>query len=77
MAPGAEPMPALPAWLVDLQNKGLGIPGLPGSDKSQEKDVRWVNDFVDKLAVAIALRDWEEAVSLVEQGGDRSSKCPP
>ncbi|KAG9046017.1 exocyst complex component exo84 [Tulasnella sp. UAMH 9824] len=77
MAPGSEPMPALPAWLVDLQNKGLGIPGLPGSDKSQEKDVRWVNDFVDKLAVAIALREWEEAVSLVEQGGDRSSECPP
>ncbi|KAG8947884.1 exocyst complex component exo84 [Tulasnella sp. 424] len=68
MALGAEPMPALPAWLVDLQNKGLGIPGLPGSDKTQEKDLRWVSDFVDKLAVAIALREWEEAVSLVEQG---------
>lgn len=68
MAVGAEPMPALPAWLADLQNKGLGIPGLPGGDKSQEKDMRWVSDFVDKLAVAIALREWEEAVSLVEQG---------
>lgn len=64
-------MPALPAWLVDLQNKGLGIPGLPGSDKTQQKDLRWVSDFVDKLAVAIALREWEEAVSLVEQGRER------
>lgn len=55
-------MPALPGWLADLQAKGLdGI-------ERQEKDTRWLNDYVDKLAVAIALREWEESVSLIEQG---------
>ncbi|KAG8901555.1 exocyst complex component exo84 [Tulasnella sp. 403] len=70
MAAGAEPMPALPNWLADLQAKGLG-----GGDKKEEKDARWVGDFVDKLAVAIALREWEEAVSLVEQA--QAITAPP
>lgn len=59
---GAEPMPALPSWLADLQSKGVG------GDKKEEKDIRWVGDFVDKLAVSIALREWEEAVGSIEQG---------
>lgn len=62
MAFGAEPMPELPAWMADIQSKGLG------GDKKEEKDLQWVSDFIDKLAVSIALREWEEAVSLIEQG---------
>jgi hypothetical protein len=33
-----------------------------------EADARWVGEFSDELTVAIALRRWEEAVSLVEKG---------
>ena len=70
MAGGADPMPSLPSWLADPQAKGLG------ADKNEEKDARWVGDFVDKLAVAIALREWEESVSLVEQGKLHLVKLP-
>lgn len=63
LAFGADAMPTLPAWLADMQSKGVG--GAP----KEEKDLRWVSDFVDKLAVAIAQREWEEAVALIEQSG--------
>ncbi len=33
-----------------------------------ERDTRWVGDFADQLTVAIALREWDTAVDLVEQG---------
>jgi hypothetical protein len=33
-----------------------------------ERDARWVGEFADELTVAIALREWDQAVSLVEQG---------
>ncbi|KAG9032178.1 exocyst complex component exo84 [Tulasnella sp. JGI-2019a] len=56
-----NPMPSFPAWLADLQSQGI-----PGVQKD-EKDLRWVSDFVDSLAVAIAQREWEEAVGLIEQ----------
>lgn len=39
------------------------------SAASERKDPgRWNNDFVDELAVCIALRQWDEAVTLVEKG---------
>ncbi|KAG8879593.1 exocyst complex component exo84 [Tulasnella sp. 331] len=61
LAFGADAMPTLPAWLADMQSKGVG--GAP----KEEKDLRWVSDFVDNLAVAIAQREWEEAVALIEE----------
>jgi len=33
-----------------------------------ERDARWIDDFADQLTVAIALREWDTAVDLVEQG---------
>jgi exocyst complex component 8 len=33
-----------------------------------ETDARWVGEFADELTVAIALRKWEQAVSLVQDG---------
>lgn len=36
---------------------------------SERKDPgRWNNDFADELSVCIALRDWDQAVSLIEKG---------
>ncbi|CEH13714.1 Exocyst complex subunit [Ceraceosorus bombacis] len=36
---------------------------------TEKKDPgRWINDFSDELAVAIALREWGDAVSMVEKG---------
>jgi hypothetical protein len=41
--------------------------GTSAQDKT-EGDARWISDFADRLTVAIALREWEQAVSLVEEG---------
>ncbi|KAG8962931.1 exocyst complex component exo84 [Tulasnella sp. 419] len=60
---GVEPVPALPAWLADLQNSGLQV-----GPSREEQDARWVSDFTDNLAVAIAMHQWDEAVRLVEEG---------
>ncbi|KAN0061879.1 exocyst complex component exo84 [Thecaphora frezii] len=48
------------------------------SAASERKDPgRWNNDFADELAVCIALREWEEAVSLVERGKSVLSTYSP
>ncbi|MCO5589739.1 hypothetical protein L7F22_043707 [Adiantum nelumboides] len=55
---------------VDTLRRG----GVSSSDDSSgrggnEKDLnRWLSDFSDQIAVAIALREWGEAVDLVEKG---------
>lgn len=39
------------------------------SAASERKDPgRWNNDFADELSVCIALREWEQAVTLIEKG---------
>ena len=58
--------PTTPDWLYELSQKGPGD-GSSAKEKA-ERDGRWVGDFADELTVAIALREWEKAVSLVEQG---------
>ena len=35
---------------------------------ADSKDLRWIDDFGDELTMAIAMRDWEEAVQQVEKG---------
>jgi exocyst complex component 8 len=57
-------MPALPDWLGAVAARE----GLDGAKEKAERDARWVGDFADDLTVAIALRQWDEAVSLVESG---------
>jgi len=55
----------MPDWMTDLvQKSGMG----PSSQDKAEGDARWAGDFADRLTVAIALREWEQAVSLVEEG---------
>ena len=41
----------------------------PGSKERAERDARWIGDFSDDLTVAIALRKWDHAVTLVGEGG--------
>ena len=55
----------MPDWMTDL----VQIPGMGQSAQDKaEGDARWAGYFADKLTVAIALREWEQAVSLVEEG---------
>lgn len=76
--------PALPSSFSNLS-----ISSLPGSRTSvldlgrrststdaPGADMKWVDDFGDELAVAIALQDWEEAVRLVEKGLSSSVNMP-
>ena len=61
----------MPEWVADLASKGGDIPGIDsdlGAKQKAERDARWVADWADDLTVAIALREWEKAVKLVEEG---------
>ncbi|KAF9792511.1 hypothetical protein BJ322DRAFT_1116121 [Thelephora terrestris] len=65
-----EKLPSMPDWMAELTQKpGVGT----GAQDKTEGDARWVSDFADRLTVAIALREWEEAVSLVEEGESKPS----
>ncbi|KAF8531522.1 Cullin repeat-like-containing domain protein [Gautieria morchelliformis] len=70
--PDSELMPSLPDWLGEIGARE----GLDGAKVKAEQDSRWVGDFSDDLTVAIALRQWDEAVALVESGEKRLSKTP-
>lgn len=35
---------------------------------ADSKDLRWIDEYGDELTMAIAIRDWEESVKLVEKG---------
>ena len=60
-----EKLPSMPDWMADLtQKSGVGS----GAQDKAEGDARWISDFADRLTVAIALREWEQAVSLLEEG---------
>jgi len=57
--------------MADLANKAGDIPGIDsdlGAKQKADHDARWVADWADDLTVAIALREWEKAVKLVEEG---------
>lgn len=53
---------------------GIGNPGHPlsavGLSMTDSKDLRWIDEYGDELTMAIAIRDWEESVKLVEKGDD-------
>jgi hypothetical protein len=53
--------------MSDLAERAGDAMGTDAKEKA-ERDVRWVGDWADELTVAIALREWEKAVGLVEQG---------
>ena len=62
----SDKMPAIPEWLADL-NQRSGGDGSSAKEKA-ERDAIWVGEWSDDLTVAIALKEWDKAVSLVEQG---------
>jgi hypothetical protein len=58
-------VPPVPDWMTDLvQHTGMN----DSAKEVAERDARWIGDFADQLTVAIALREWDTAVDLVEQG---------
>jgi len=48
-------------------NQRSGVDNLGTKDKA-ERDARWVGEWSDDLTVAISLKEWEKAVTFVEQG---------
>ncbi|KAF9653216.1 hypothetical protein BDM02DRAFT_3087985 [Thelephora ganbajun] len=68
-----EKLPSMPDWMADLaQRPGMGQ---SAQDKA-EGDARWAGEFADRLTVAIALREWEQAVLLVEEGESKLAAIP-
>jgi hypothetical protein len=55
--------------------KSGDVPPLPGMRSSvvetDEADLDWLATFEDDLTMAIAVRDWEQAVKLVKRGQSR------
>ena len=56
------PVPDFLAHLVDKSDVGSS------AKEKSERDARWIGDFTDELTVAIALRNWDQAVNLVGEG---------
>ncbi|KAG5635916.1 hypothetical protein H0H81_009678 [Sphagnurus paluster] len=70
---------AMPDWMSDLAKGGGEIPGMEvegGAKEKAERDARWVGEWADDLTVAIALREWDKAVSLVEEGKSKLATTP-
>lgn len=67
-------MPSLPAWLSSMAPPSLADGG--DSKTKSEQDARWIDNFSDKLTVAIALKEWDEAVQLVEEGEKKQTTIP-
>ncbi|KAK1232134.1 exocyst complex component exo84 [Marasmius sp. AFHP31] len=65
-------------WMADLAARA-GETSSPASDAKQkaERDVRWTSEWADDLNVAIALKEWDKAVKLVEEGKARLAITPP
>ncbi|OAX39543.1 hypothetical protein K503DRAFT_655078, partial [Rhizopogon vinicolor AM-OR11-026] len=70
-----DKMPPLPDWMAELARKA-GVDGDTSARDKSERDARFVSDFSDDLTVAIALRSWERAVELVEEGRTKISSIP-
>lgn len=61
---------------VDIESSGALLSTDAGVQRANAQDVQtlapWFDSLIDDLAVHIALRQWEEAVGLVEQGKSRA-----
>lgn len=73
MAFSGDAVPPVPTWMAELV--GQTEMGSTAKEKA-ERDGRWISDFCDELTVAIALREWDRAVGLVEQGEAQLPKMP-
>ncbi|KAI0640292.1 hypothetical protein C8Q77DRAFT_1153163 [Trametes polyzona] len=69
-----EGVPPLPDWMADIASKS-GELGASAKEKA-ERDARWIGDWSDELTVAIALREWDRAVALVEEGEAKLAVMP-
>lgn len=56
---------------------GGGVAAVASNSADKKDPSRWLNDFADELAVTIALREWGDAVSLVEKGHTVLSTSSP
>jgi hypothetical protein len=70
-----DKVPPLPDWMAELARKA-GVDGDTSAQDKSESDARFISDFSDDLTVAIALRSWERAVELVEEGRAKVSSMP-
>lgn len=70
-----DKVPPLPDWMAELARKA-GVDGDTSARDKSESDARFISDFSDDLTVAIALRSWERAVQLVEEGRAKVSSIP-
>ncbi|KAJ8579966.1 hypothetical protein M405DRAFT_938947 [Rhizopogon salebrosus TDB-379] len=70
-----DEMPPLPDWMAELA-RSAGIDGDTSARDKSERDGRFVSDLSDDLTVAIALRSWERAVDLVEEGRAKVTSIP-
>ncbi|KAI0779029.1 hypothetical protein BD413DRAFT_632875 [Trametes elegans] len=75
LAYGGEGIPPMPEWMADLASQS-GELGASAKEKA-ERDARWIGDWSDELTVAIALREWDRAVALVEEGEGQIAVKPP
>ncbi|KAJ8701873.1 exocyst complex component exo84 [Pleurotus ostreatus] len=66
--------PPMPDWMAELSEKA-GEGSSMARDKA-ERDNRWVSEWSDDLSVSIALKEWDKAVGLVEEGKAKSSVTP-
>lgn len=62
----------MPDFLSELANQADMD---PSSKEKAERDARWMGDFSDDLTVAIALRKWDHAAALVEEGSFVPDMC--
>ncbi|KAH8119727.1 hypothetical protein DFH11DRAFT_1556163 [Phellopilus nigrolimitatus] len=59
-------------WMSELALKA----GVGGAKEKADKDAVWIGELTDGLTVAIALREWDKAVSLVEEGEVKKATTP-
>ncbi|TDL19395.1 hypothetical protein BD410DRAFT_774042 [Rickenella mellea] len=68
----SDAMPSVPDWMKEFAPGGGG----GGAKEKAEKDAIWVGELTDQLTVAIALRQWEEACTLVAEAEAKVSTTP-
>ncbi|KAJ2927709.1 hypothetical protein H1R20_g9401, partial [Candolleomyces eurysporus] len=72
-----SPVPPMPEWMSDLAKKGGDIPSIANDAKEKaERDARFVGDWSDNLTVSIALKEWDKATDLVEEGQAKAGTMP-
>lgn len=79
---GVPPMPNLPSGIsssrMSASNSAVGTPeaGMSraaSADGTRGKDIRYIEEWTDEVTVALALKNWEEAVELIEEGQSNGS----